>query len=324
MTGISRGQDAGRRIARSGSAWIGLGLLVLYPLLTAFSDTAMFETSADKGGGGGLTFVGSPSSHGLTCVACHQHGNNTGGVSISSDPASLFTAGFVPGATYAITVRLDPERQGLERNGACAAEHGGCNRNGFIGEFLGGSYLPAGQLCTDSGTLGADGCDGDVGHETMLLSHARAVSGLAIQEPVVCGPQVVGDCVDVQGMLGSGMTQADVDKALMSGVKGRTVWHFQWRAPLESSPVSFHLGAVDGDGGARVTEDHNDFYNDDVYLMSKTLWPIGDEPTKVGGCAAARHGRLDSMTLAAIAAIVALVLRNRRRASVVCSGGLEQ
>ena len=318
---MSRGPDAARSTRFTA---LGLGLLVLYPLLTAFSDTAMFETSADKGGGGGLTFVGSQSSHGLTCVACHQHGSNTGGVSITSDPASLFAQGFVPGATYSITVHLDPERKGLERNGACAAEHGGCNRNGFIGEFLGGSLMPAGQLCTDSGTLTAEGCDGDVGQETMLLSHARAVSGLAIQEPVVCGPQVVGECLDVQAMLASGMSQADVDKALMAGVKGRTLWHFQWRAPTEASPVYFHLGAVDGDGGARVTEDHNDFYDDDVYLVSRTLWPIGNEPTKVGGCAATRRGRLDWTTLAAIGAAVTLVLWRRRRASMVCSGGLEE
>jgi len=310
--------------ALSGASWRLLAwgaLAASTPFLVGFSAASMFETSADQGGGGGLTYVGSPTSHGLTCGACHQGGAAGGGLALASDPAGLFVTGFVPGTTYVIAVRLAPERKGMERNGACKAEQGGCNRNGFVAEFLAGNLDPAGKLCTDSGNLTDQGCDSDAGKETTLLSKARAVSGLSLAQPAICGPGVLGDCIDVAGLMAAGKTQDEVDQLLMAAVKGRTEWRFQWRAPQTLGPVSFRLGAVDGDGGTRVTDAHNDYYGDDVYVFDRTLWPEGMQPVDSAGCVASRGTRRGWTASLLILAIAWGALLRRRVATDHAHGG---
>ncbi len=265
----------------------GLALLALAaatPLLVGFSATAAFETSADLGGGGGMSFTGSPVSHGLTCATCHQGPAPTGGVGLASDPPGLFSKGFQRGALYRVTVRLSPERKGLDRNGKCTGHLGGCNRNAFVAEFLVDNGLPAGQLCTDTGVLSQSGCDNESGKETTLFSYARAVGGISMKDPELCGAGVTSNCLDL-----TGMSDEQAAAAIGAAVTARTNWTFQWRAPSASVPVQFWLGLVDGDGGTKVTTDHNDYFGDDTYLISRTLWPEGQEPPAAAtGCGAAR------------------------------------
>lgn len=314
----------GRRSGQLG--W--LAALVLWPFLSGFSAGAMFETSADLGGGGGLTYTGSATAHGLTCSACHQGAAPAGSLKLQSAPAGLFDDGFEPGTTYTISVQLSPEQKGLARNGACEAEMGGCNRNGFVAEFLNGNGLPAGQLCVDGGKWTGQGCDSDAGKQTTLFAYARAVSGVSLQQPEVCAPggprRASSTCLDVDALLASGKTKAEVDQLLKSAVRGRTTWEFQWLAPQTSGAVAFHLGAVDGDGGTTLSPNHNDYYGDDVYVVAKTLWRKGTAPAAEAGCSVARAGMSRDQAIAAgvlCAALAMLWLRAKLRPAGPRSAG---
>lgn len=295
--------------------WLRLLVLAAWPAFAGFSSAAAFEVSANLGGGGGMTFVGSPTSHALSCTACHQGPAPTGAVVINANSPRLFSAGYVPGERYEFAVLLKPERQGLDRNGACEADKGGCNRNGFVAEFLGGDGQPIGQLCTDSGDLTDQGCSEDSGHETSLFGSARAVSGLSQSQPAICGTGVTEDCIDVAALLAAGKTQDEVDQVLVAAVKGRTSWRFQWRAPNSTGPVYFHLGVVDGDGGTRVSADHNDYYGDDTYVVARTVWPEGMAPAESTGCSTTRTPGLGGTWAAMLCAVLLVGLRRRRGAT---------
>lgn len=295
-----------------------LSLLAASPLLWGFSSASMFETAADHGGGGGYTFVGSATSHELDCTSCHQGSTADGKLALASEPPGLFERGFVPGTTYAILVRLVSEVRGLEHNGACQPDIGGCNRNGFVAEFLGPDHQPAGQLCTDTGILRDQGCDGESGAQTTLFSGARAVSGVSLQQPQVCSPAVASDCIDIPALIQAGKTQDQIDQILLSSVKGKTSWYFRWKAPITSTAVAFHLGAVDGDGGTTVTPEHNDYFGDVTYAVHRTLYPEGmAPPAEQAACGAARVGSgatgLAFAGLAAVSLWLARIARRRTR-----------
>lgn len=251
-----------------------LALACLAPLLSGFSAGASFEASADVGGGGGYSFVGSSTSHGLDCASCHQSNATQGRLTLASNPPGLFDRGYVPGATYLVAVKLAEEVKGLERNGACQGEQGGCNRNGFVAEFLGPDGAPAGQLCTDSGQLLETGCDNDAGQETTLFGGARAVSGVSLEQPKLCdgaASAASGGCIDVAALQAAGKSKSEIDQVLLAAVRGRVSWHFRWRAPQGSAPVALHLGAVDGDGGVGSLPGLNDYYGDVVYAVHRSL-----------------------------------------------------
>ncbi len=295
-----------------------LVLLAAAPWLCGFSSVSMFEAAADHGGGGGYTFVGSPTSHDLDCTSCHQGSTAGGQLALASDPPGLFERGFVPGTTYAILVRLVAEVRGLDRNGTCQPDAGGCNRNGFVAEFLGGNHQPAGQLCSDTGQLSEQGCDSDSGAETTLFTGGRAVSGVSLQQPQACGGNLTSDCIDIQALIQAGKTQDEINQLLLASVKGRTSWHFLWKAPLTTTAVAFHLGAVDGDGGTQVTPEHNDYFGDATYSVHRTLYPEGMAPadqqaacgaSPVGSPSSAHAGAL----LAAATAWLARIFRRRSR-----------
>lgn len=295
-----------------------LALLATTPWLWGFSSASMFEAAADHGGGGGYTYVGSATSHELDCTSCHQGSTPGGKLALASEPPGLFERGFVPGTTYAILVRLATEVRGLDHNGTCQPDVGGCNRNGFVAEFLGANQQPAGQLCTDSGVLTDQGCDGESGAETTLFSGARAVSGVSLQQPRVCNAAVTSDCIDVPALIQAGKTQDEVNQILLSSVKGKTSWYFRWKAPQTSTAVAFHLGAVDGDGGTAVTPEHNDYFGDVTYAVHRTLYPEGmAPPADQAACGASRVGNsatgLAFAVLAATSAWLAGTARRRTR-----------
>lgn len=289
------------------------GLAAVAPLLSGFSAGSSFETSADVGGGGGYTFVGSSTSHGLDCASCHQSNSTSGRLSLASNPPGLFDRGYVPGTSYLIAVRLAQEVKGLERNGACEAEQGGCNRNGFVAEFLGQNGQPIGQLCTDNGVLSDQGCDNDAGQETTLFSGARAVSGVSLEQPTICGSSAGQDppgCVDVAALQAAGKSQSEIDKILVSAVKGRTSWHFRWQAPQNGTPVAFHLGAVDGDGGIGTSPNLNDYNGDVVYAVHRAVPVEGAAVEEAASCGAAGPRPIGGWS--AVLAAVSLTLSARR------------
>lgn len=292
------------------------GLAAAAPLLCGFSAGSSFETSADVGGGGGYTFVGSSTSHGLDCASCHQSTATSGRLSLASNPPGLFDRGFVPGTDYLVAVRLAQEVKGLDRNGACEAEQGGCNRNGFVAEFLGQNGQPTGQLCTDSGVLSDQGCDNDAGQQTTLFSGARAVSGVSLEQPTICGSgggQDPPGCVDVAALQAAGKSQSEIDKILLSAVKGRTSWHFRWRAPQNSTPVAFHLGAVDGDGGVGTSPNLNDYNGDIVYAVHLSVPVEGSAAEPAPGCGASSPRSSQGWTAMLAAAVLALFARRLGR-----------
>ena len=289
-----------------------IGLTAVGPLLCGFSAGSSFETSADVGGGGGYTFVGSSTSHGLDCASCHQSNATSGRLSLASNPPGLFDRGFVPGTNYLIAVRLAQEVKGLDRNGTCEAEQGGCNRNGFVAEFLGQNGQPIGQLCTDNGVLSDQGCDNDAGKETTLFSGAKAVSGVSLEQPTICSGSAGQDppgCVDVAALQAAGKSQSEIDKILLSAVKGRTSWHFRWRAPQSGAAVAFHLGAVDGDGGVGTSPNLNDYSGDVVYAVHRSVPVEGSAAEVAAGCGAARPRPSTGWSAILAGASLALIAR---------------
>ena len=258
-----------------------------------FSSTALFEEPASVGGGAGLPYTGSPTAHGLSCASCHQGAVRSDNVDLWSVPEGLFESGYVSGTTYTIHLRLSQEHRGLDRNGACPPHAGGCNRNGFVAEFLAAPGGTMGALCTDQGSWDETGsCLDPAGPTTALMAQKTAISGHSLAQPQVCSPSVVGDCVDVAAMQAAGASQAEIDAALVATVRGRTAWSFQWRAPLatESAAPSgtFYLGVVDGDGGISVDPAHNDYFGDEVVLLQRDVYPVGHPPAAVAtGCTAA-------------------------------------
>ncbi len=289
----------------------------------AFSSTSLFDAPTSVGGGAGYPFTGSPTSHSMSCATCHQGSvRDQEGVDLWSVPEGLFDVGYEPGQTYAIHVRLRQERRGLSNNHACAPEAGGCNRNGFVAEFLDAGHKPVGALCADGGTLGGDGsCSDSAGTTTTLLGAHTAISGNSLAQPAVCGNGVSQDCVDVAGLTAAGKSQAEIHAALAAGVSGRTIWAFQWRAPAaDVVAATLWLGAVDGDGGVSVDPAHNDFLGDEVLLLKTPLWARGHAPAAaaVGGCSSApaapgpsRSGGAPFLSLTLVAVGLVGLLRGR-------------
>ena len=259
----------------------------------------------------------------MSCATCHQVSVRSDGVDLWSVPEGLFDVGYDPGQTYEVHVRLRQEQFGLSNNHACTAEAGGCNRNGFVAEFLSATHAPVGSLCADGGTFATDGsCSDSAGATTTLLASHAGISGNSQVQPKVCGNGVTTDCVDVAGMTAAGKSQAEINAALSAAVNGRTIWAFQWRAPpADVKAATLWLGAVDGNGGVSVDPAHNDFLGDEVLLLRQPLWARGFEPaaSASGGCSAQPvqggprgHG---STALALLALAALMLMATRRRAA---------
>ncbi len=256
-------------------------------LLCGFSSSATFEADAMRGGGGGYLYTGSPQSHGMDCTNCHQGSSRSDGVTLWSEPAGLFETGYVADTTYVVHVKLDIERRGLTRQGACAHGLGGCNRNSFVAEWRDEAGAPAGTLCVDGATFGVAGCESDVGDETLLMAKGLAIGGHSQRKPRLCGGAIASDCIDVAALKASGASDADVNAAIVAAVRGRVQWRFQWRpAASATGPIRLFLGLVDGDGGTSVDPHHNDYQGDDVLMVDRVLRRQGDAVAPSPGCSA--------------------------------------
>lgn len=82
----------------------------------AFSDPARYSEPTDTGGSAGRHFTGSPLD-GYGCNACHQ-----GGSPVPVSVSGLPTDGYVPGATYEISIRFDNFNALVEPHAALVLE----------------------------------------------------------------------------------------------------------------------------------------------------------------------------------------------------------
>lgn len=293
-------------------------VLLAAPALFGFSSAASFDLEADVGGGGGYTFTGSPVNHGMSCLECHQRDGAAvrTGVFLHSDPAGLFSEGYVPGQIYTVTVHLTGEDRGLARNGSCPVGAAGCNRNLFVAELLDAGGVATGTLCPDGIVYEAGGaCADQSGARTTLLRDGRAVSGQSLAIPLDCGAPgaVAGLCVDIAGMQASGATQDQIAAAIGAQVRGSTVWAFQWRAPDQSvGTVDLWLGAVDGDGGTRVDPRYADYAGDVAVVERYAIPAFADAASPGGGCVGGGAGA----ALWILTVMAAWVWGTRRRGEV--------
>ncbi|TNF35501.1 MAG: hypothetical protein EP329_06130 [Deltaproteobacteria bacterium] len=274
---------------RSGAAPLVLLALMLAPALVGFSSAPSFDLAADVGGGGGYTFTGSPVSHGMSCLECHQSDGRTpqAAVYVHAEPDTLFEEGYVAGQVYEITVHLTHEERGLDRNGGCTGGLAGCNRNLFVAELLDGGGTSAGVLCPDGiGFDAAGACEDQAGRRTSLLHGGAAVAGQSLVAPLDCSAAgaVPGACVDLVALQASGASQEQIAQAISEKVRGSTVWSFQWRAPDPPiGTIDLWLGAVDGDGGTTVDPRYADFAGDVAVVERFAIAPNGVSLGSSGG-----------------------------------------
>ena len=119
-------------------ALIVAALAVLPATVHAFHRAETFDAPAIDGGGGKVSFSGSPRARGYDCAICHADASGAIRVAIGSDPPELATERrYVPGRRYQITVALTGAHRGL---GAAR------DRNGFALEILDDRDRPAGAL----------------------------------------------------------------------------------------------------------------------------------------------------------------------------------
>lgn|GEM_PF-3441694 len=302
--------------AQGGAGSLAVALLVLAPALVGFSSAASFDLAADVGGGGGLTFTGSPVSHGMSCLECHQRdGESTrAAVYVHAEPDTLFDEGYDPGQVYEITVHLTGEERGLQRNGACVAGHAGCNRNLFVAELLDGGGAAVGALCPDGIDYAADGtCSDQAGRRTSLLHRGRAVAGQSLVAPPDCSAPgaVPGQCVDIAAMQAAGASQEQIAAAVSQKVRGSTVWSFQWRAPdAPIGTVDLWIGVVDGDGGTTVDTRYADYAGDVAVIERYAIAPRGVVSGGAGGGGCAGGGLGVGLWIVLVALVAG---RGRRR-----------
>ncbi len=91
-----------------------LAVLVVAPVsAAAFHPALSFEKTANEGGGGGLSFTGSPRHKGYDCAICHVDPALRITAEVTSDPAGLSAGSYTPGASYALVVRMVGEHRGF-------------------------------------------------------------------------------------------------------------------------------------------------------------------------------------------------------------------
>ena len=231
-----------------------------------------------EGGGGGLSFSGSPRSAGHDCAVCHTDPPRRVRMAIDADPVALFDNGYQPGAMYRMRVRLVGEHAALDSlsvGDKCqpTVDHR-CDDNGFALEIADAVGAPRGTFAP----LGADG------------SCAGAASAVDAESQVLAG----GDAVVHSGYH-----------------HGIDAWAFCWKAPAAGTgPLMIFAAAVDGNGGDGTAANPSDTVGDDVVSGSVPLLEKGGDPprTESGGCEIAPGGTSGSDAAGACLAVVAFAL----------------
>jgi hypothetical protein len=119
-------------------------LLLASPLALAFKAGGDFAKPAAAGGGGAILFTGAPTYRRWTCAACHTGSAGRVRMRLESQPPELLTRRrYQPGATYALTVRLEGEHRGLDS---------ALNTNGFAVTMATAAGEAAGRFTGVDGT----------------------------------------------------------------------------------------------------------------------------------------------------------------------------
>jgi hypothetical protein len=235
-----------------------------------------------EGGGGGLSFSGSPRSAGHDCAVCHTDPPRRVRMAIDADPVALFDQGYQPDATYKLRVRLLGEHAAVDAlavGDRCQplVDHR-CDDNGFALEIADAVGAPRGTFAP----LGADGsCTG------------------------------AAPAVDAESQV-----LAAGDAIVHSGYHhGVDAWGFCWKAPgAGTGPLTIFAAAVDGNGGDGSADNPSDTVGDDVVSGRVPLLEKGGDPpaTESGGCTIT-PGRTSSADACAILAFALAALASRRR-----------
>lgn len=257
------------------------------PLL-GFSAAATFDSGADRGGGGGYAFTGSPTAHGRSCAVCHTGDQPAPQVEIVATDG-LLTDGYLPGARYELTVALVVDRLGVDGGPGCKGGTGGCNRNGFAAEIVSGGGHPAGTICHVGMTAADPGCPSESDHGVALIANGSAVVGQSLSFPTLCDGTNAGLCLDV-----AGLSEADAASAIQTHVEGRRLWQISWRAPTHGrAPVDLFVAVVDGDGAPSFDPAYAGYGGDAVgvhRLRIPSALPSVGTPD-ASGCSASPHAR---------------------------------
>jgi hypothetical protein len=122
------------------------------------------------------------------------------------------------------------------------------------------------------------------------------------------------------GVFSAGYLEADSEHGVPAGFEnGATAWRFYWTAPPAGrGPVTFHIGAVDGNGGLGTEDVPQDAFGDDTVQVHITIGEAGTPQDDLStGCTLAREGRRRGaagliVAIAFVAAVIGARRRNRR------------
>jgi len=239
-------------------------------------------------GGGGVNYTGAPDFPGATCATCHVDPPGLVGVRLDARDPSLFSIGYRPGDVYELEVQLVGETLGLEHDGPalCGSVPGKgfvpCNTNGFGIQASDVTGAAAGTFCPVALQNGG-ACNPPKNAPTVLSADGTALHQTGTQSP----------------------------PAFENGV---TAWRFYWLAPAAGTgPVTFHIGAVDGNGGAGTADVPQDVFGDDTVQAHIPVAEIGGgSEVQSSGCGVARAGGR-ALALPALAVFAIALSRRRRR-----------
>jgi hypothetical protein len=281
-----------------------LALAALPSSARAFPTGSQFDSDPiSSAGGGGVHFTGGPGFPLGTCSSCHQDGPQRVGVVLEADDPSLFSAGYAPRHLYRMRVVLQGEGRGLDFNGParCGGDSADtfvpCNSNGFALEVDDSLSQTAGSLCPSPPTAPSGG-------KGPGCERARGAVTFASMD---------GTTIHSTGYL-----EKDTTNKIDAGYEnGATSWDFYWTAPpAGTGPVTFHVGAVDGNGGLGTYDVPQDLLGDDTAQAHIDVGEAGGVPlvASTAGCTVgARSASLGGAAFMIAGALGALATRKNKR-----------
>jgi len=177
----------------------------LIAILLAPSPALAFHAGSDMdkvpgaGGGGGLTYVGVPTEHGLTCAACHTDAPGKIAINLNDSTNSLFSNfTYEVGKSYPLTATLSGDTTKIDHfdsiavsivddQGKAVGTISGFGADDFY-QAANGSILSAGKKWNvTTWTFTWTAPDAQVGrvhlHVASVAGNAAGVPGLTISDP---------------------------------------------------------------------------------------------------------------------------------------------
>jgi MYXO-CTERM domain-containing protein len=251
--------------------------------------------------GEGLYFTGAPRFASQTCADCHTDGPGQVAIHVGANPDSLFTDGYMPGATYELEIELANESEGTQYGGATCTTPPGphdtytyvqCNNNNFALEIDDASGVPqagANVFCAQAPMGGVCPMPNPNADEALVAPDGDAVFG---------------------------NLTVDANNPRLLVRNGPRSWHFWWTAPAAGSgPLTLFATAVDGNGGSGTAANDQDPYGDDTVQASVFIQEAGALASRQAqaGCAIAGGGASRPPAAAGVILLALLALRLHRR-----------